>query len=79
MRQLTEITELSDTELEAVSGGFFDFGNSVWQSNTAAKVKCVCIFARRTGHLRSQTLAISNYAFTRMTGPGGLHPRGPFY
>ena len=38
MRQLTEMTELSDTELDAVSGGFFDFGNSVWQSNTAANV-----------------------------------------
>ena len=38
MRQLTEITELSDTELEAVSGGFLDFRNRVWQSNTAANV-----------------------------------------
>jgi bacteriocin-like protein len=38
MRQLTEMTELSDTELDTVSGGFFDFGNRVWQSNTAANV-----------------------------------------
>ena len=40
MRQLTEMpmTELSDTELDAVSGGFFDFGNIVTQSNTAANV-----------------------------------------
>jgi bacteriocin-like protein len=40
MRQLTEMpmTELSDTELDAVSGGFFDFGNIVAQSNTAANV-----------------------------------------
>ena len=38
MRQLTEITELSDTELDAVSGGFFDFGNIVAQSNIGANV-----------------------------------------
>jgi bacteriocin-like protein len=40
MRQLTEMpmTELSDTELDTVSGGFFDFGNLVAQANTAANV-----------------------------------------
>ena len=35
MRQLTEMpmTELSDTELDAVSGGFLDFGNIITQTN----------------------------------------------
>jgi bacteriocin-like protein len=35
MRQLTEMpmTELSDTELDAVSGGFFNFGNIITQTN----------------------------------------------
>ena len=40
MRELTEIplSELTDTELDAVSGGFFDFGNSVAQINTGVQV-----------------------------------------
>ena len=40
MHQLTEMqmTELSDTELDTVSGGFLDFGNTVLQSNAAANV-----------------------------------------
>ena len=40
MRELSEMpmTELSDTELDAVSGGFLDFLNTVIQSNTAANV-----------------------------------------
>jgi bacteriocin-like protein len=40
MRHLTEMpmTELSDAELDAVSGGLLDFLNTVLQSNTAANV-----------------------------------------
>jgi bacteriocin-like protein len=40
MRQLTEMpmTELSDTELDAVSGGFFDFGNIITQTNIGVNV-----------------------------------------
>jgi bacteriocin-like protein len=35
MRHLTEMpmTELSDAELDAVSGGFLDFGNIITQTN----------------------------------------------
>jgi|SoiMethySBSTD1v2_1073268.scaffolds.fasta_scaffold35497_6 bacteriocin-like protein len=38
--QLTEMqmTELSDSELDAVSGGFLDFLNTVVQSNVGANV-----------------------------------------
>jgi bacteriocin-like protein len=56
MRQLTEITELSDTELEAVSGGLLDFRNRVWQSNTAANVN-VSAFS-----LVVQAIGQSNYS-----------------
>jgi bacteriocin-like protein len=40
MRQLTEMpmTELSDTELDAVSGGFLDFGNIITQTNIGVNV-----------------------------------------
>jgi bacteriocin-like protein len=39
MRQLTEITELSDTELDAVSGGFsLNFGNIITQPNIGLNV-----------------------------------------
>ena len=40
MHQLTEMqmTELSDTELDTVSGGFLDAFNTVLQSNVAANV-----------------------------------------
>jgi hypothetical protein len=38
MREVTEIPmyELADAELDAVSGGFFDFGNTVTQLNVVA-------------------------------------------
>jgi hypothetical protein len=35
MSELIPMTELTDTELEAVCGGLFDFGNVVPQTNTA--------------------------------------------
>jgi len=35
---MSEIRELSDTELDAVCGGFFDFGNTVTQLNSAQQV-----------------------------------------
>ena len=35
MRELIPTTELTDTELDAVCGGLFDFGNVVPQSNNA--------------------------------------------
>ena len=40
MRQLTEMpmTELGDTELDAVSGGFLDFGNIITQTNIGVNV-----------------------------------------
>ena len=37
MRELP-MSELTDTELDAVSGGFFDFLNSVTQINTGVQV-----------------------------------------
>ena len=38
MREITEMPmyELTGAELDAVSGGFFDFGNSVLQLNVVA-------------------------------------------
>jgi hypothetical protein len=38
MREVTEMPmyELADAELDAVSGGFFDFGNTVTQLNVVA-------------------------------------------
>jgi hypothetical protein len=33
-----EMRELTDTELDAVCGGFFDFGNIVTQTNIATQV-----------------------------------------
>jgi hypothetical protein len=35
MRELIPMTELTDTELDVVCGGIFDFGNVVTQSNSA--------------------------------------------
>ena len=35
---MSEVRELIDTELDAVSGGFFDFGNIVAQANNATQV-----------------------------------------
>jgi len=35
MSELIPMTELTDTELDAVCGGIFDFGNGVWQQNNA--------------------------------------------
>jgi len=35
---MSEIRELSDTELDAVCGGFFDFGNIVTQVNLATQI-----------------------------------------
>jgi hypothetical protein len=35
MSELIPMTELTDTELDAVCGGFLDFGNTVLQSNSA--------------------------------------------
>ena len=35
---MSEIRELSDTELDAVCGGFFNFGNIVTQTNVATQV-----------------------------------------
>jgi hypothetical protein len=35
MSELIPMTELTDTELDVVSGGIFDFGNIVAQTNTA--------------------------------------------
>jgi len=34
MSELITMTELTDTELDAVCGGIFDFGNNVWQNNS---------------------------------------------
>ena len=34
----TPIHELTETELDAVAGGFFDFGNTVTQSNAATVI-----------------------------------------
>jgi hypothetical protein len=36
VREITEMHELTGAELDAVSGGFFDFGNSVLQLNVVA-------------------------------------------
>jgi bacteriocin-like protein len=56
MRQLTEMpmTELSDTELDAVSGGFFDFGNIVTQTNVGVNI------ALALGALVQQVIGQSN-------------------
>jgi hypothetical protein len=35
MYQLIPMTELTDKELDAVCGGFLDFGNTVLQTNNA--------------------------------------------
>jgi hypothetical protein len=35
---MSEMRELSDTELDAVCGGFFNFGNIVTQTNIATQV-----------------------------------------
>ena len=35
---MNEMRELTDTELDAVCGGFFDFGNIVTQTNIATQV-----------------------------------------
>ena len=35
---MSEMRELTDTELDAVCGGFFDFGNIVTQTNIATQV-----------------------------------------
>jgi hypothetical protein len=35
---MSEMRELIDTELDAVCGGFFDFGNIVTQTNIATQV-----------------------------------------
>jgi hypothetical protein len=35
---MSEVREPIDTELDAVSGGFFDFGNTVAQANNATQV-----------------------------------------
>ncbi len=35
---MSEVRELIDTELDAVSGGFLDFGNIVAQANNATQV-----------------------------------------
>ena len=35
---MNEMRELTDTELDAVCGGFFDFGNIVSQTNIATQV-----------------------------------------
>jgi hypothetical protein len=36
MSELIPMTELSDTELDVVCGGFLDFGNVVTQTNNAS-------------------------------------------
>jgi hypothetical protein len=38
MSELITTTELTDAELDAVSGGFLDFGNAVWQENNATNM-----------------------------------------
>ena len=35
---MSEVRELSDTELDAVCGGFFNFGNRVTQTNSGQQV-----------------------------------------
>ena len=35
---MSEMRELTDTELDAVCGGFFNFGNVVTQTNIATQV-----------------------------------------
>jgi len=35
---MSEMRELTDTEVDAVCGGFFDFGNIVTQTNIATQV-----------------------------------------
>jgi hypothetical protein len=35
---MSEMRELRDTELDAVCGGFFNFGNTVTQTNAAQQV-----------------------------------------
>ena len=36
--KLIEVDELTESELDAVSGGFFDFGNDVTQVNAATLI-----------------------------------------
>jgi hypothetical protein len=38
MSKLIPMTELTDNELDAVCGGLFDFGNAVWQNNSAQNI-----------------------------------------
>jgi bacteriocin-like protein len=45
MSELIPTTELTDTELDAVSGGFLDFGNPVIQINTGLNLNLAVLSA----------------------------------
>ena len=78
MRQLTEITELSDTELEAVSGGFsLNFGKITTQCNIGLNV---AVGLDRLSNRSSVREALPNHAFHAHEWPrGSAFPWGPFY
>jgi hypothetical protein len=49
MSELIPMIELTDTELDAVCGGFFDFGNAVAQSNSAQNINVNVLTANLGG------------------------------
>ena len=47
--EMIPVSELTDTELDAVCGGFFNFGNTVVQANTAVNIAAPVVLGNLIG------------------------------
>jgi hypothetical protein len=54
MREVTEMYELTGAELDAVSGGFLDFGNIVVQPNIGVQIGLSLFSLANIGQLLNQ-------------------------